>query len=272
MDDIDLLYTIGCSFTRNVSHNTIGTTLTPLLSLENQWPHLLAEKLNVPVINDALWGGSNHRTFRVLKDFLEIRNRAEASRTLVIVQMTFPARFEMTNYGLPVPDYSWPECDYQEDWIRLNPSHMDMKLMKSDRTMEFMDLPEGTQPQLLRTVSIPRKKSEDNQIIFKDGLEKVYGKLIRYNEETEKLEESMHLYAIKGLLDSYNVNSVIIYGDKPYDQILDNKKTVPEIMDIRSVRELSEGHQTLDNYHPDQEGNHQVANAIYERLTDHTDK
>jgi hypothetical protein len=57
-----MIYTNGCSF-------TYGDELS---DPSQAWPYLLAKKLNVPVFNDAVSGGTNYRTvYRAIKHIKE---------------------------------------------------------------------------------------------------------------------------------------------------------------------------------------------------------
>ena len=263
MNNIQLLYTVGCSFTRNVNRSNIIGEDIELVSLDKQWPHLLGDRLNVPTINDGFWGSSNQRSFRRLKNFLETKS-IPSQNVLVLAQMTYPARFEMENDGIPVQDYSWVACDYQEDHIRLNPGWWESDI----ESFDFQNLAEN-HPRLFSCVCLPRDKRYSEQV--KDGLIKVQGKTTRYSKTQEDLDEFTYICAIQGLMDSYGVNGHIIFGDKSNDKIQEYYEKNLRVMDSMSIRGRAGEHNTLDNFHPDITGNEIVADHFYAILTEDTD-
>lgn len=87
---IDFLYANGCSWTAGN-----GIQDDPFLSnirleerwsylIEYAWPNILANKLNVPHLNEALGAGSNARMVRTTCDFIR-RYPKEKYKTLVVV-------------------------------------------------------------------------------------------------------------------------------------------------------------------------------------------
>lgn len=265
MNDLKLLYTVGCSFTRMISKNIgVDGKMTDLVPLTMQWPHVLGDKFNIPTINDGLWGSSNQRSFRRLKNFLETKS-VDSNNLLVIVQITFPARFEMDNYGINVEDYAWPDCDYTEDYIRLNPGWMEADI----ENLDFEHVVEN-HPRVLGSVCLPRNKKYSEH--FQDGLKKVYAKTIRYTEKQEKLEEMTYIYAIQGLLDCYGVHGHIVFGDTSYKNIQAYSQQIHRVMDSLSIREIAGDNNTLDGYHPDFAGNQNVADRFYNKIVQNTDK
>jgi hypothetical protein len=261
--DIKLLYTVGCSFTRMISHNKLHKTdnngFVDLVPISKQWPHLLGDKFGIPTINDGFWGSSNQRSFRRLNHFLKTKH-IPSSNVMVIVQITFPARFEMENSGIDVEDYTWSGCDYMEDHIRLNPGWMDTNA----ESFEFQDVVENN-PQMLSAVCLPRDKKYSEH--YKDGFRKVLGKSIRYSKNQEDLDEWTYIHAIKGLLNTYGVQGHIVFGDKDYKTIHSYSKMIPEVMDSLSIRAIADKNNTLDGYHPDIVGSQNVADRFYNIIT-----
>jgi len=259
MNDIQLLYTVGCSFTRMINRNKVNGEWTDLVPVHQQWPHLLGDKLGVPTINDGFWGSSNQRSFRRLKTFLETKS-VPSENVLVLAQMTYPARFEMENSGIPVQDYTWTACDYQEDHIRLNPGWWQPDV----KSFEFEHLVEN-HPKLLGAVCLPRDKKYSEQI--KDGLIKVQGKVMRYSREQEDLDELTYICALQALMDAYGVNGHIIFGDKSYPAIRRYIQQNFNVLDSLSIKQITGENNKLDDFHPDIEGNKVVSEEIYHNLT-----
>lgn len=259
MKTIDTIYTVGCSFTKMIARLP-GKDLVPYHS---QWPAVLGQKFNATAVNEGLWGSSNQRSFRRLKSFLE-RNKNDLDKILILVQMTFPARFEMPNDNQKVEDYANPDdCPEQlkENWIRLNPGWMDASAMSGNT--EFQWFVENSHS-VLGSVCLPRVKEYKTE--FEEGLQKVYGKTIRYTKEAENLDEITYLYAFKGLLNSYKANGYILFGDKRILEIKQLRESVPEILDCGCIRAMAGEYVSLDNYHPDFEGSKVVADKLYEAL------
>lgn len=78
------LYTNGCSFTKH----------SPLAESE-LWPNILSQDLGIPeVINQAQGAGGNDRIFKSVSKFL-MNTDIALSDILVVIQITFPFRFEL---------------------------------------------------------------------------------------------------------------------------------------------------------------------------------
>lgn len=244
MDNIDLLYCNGCSFTRMASRKGFP-------DLEDQWPHLLANKLGTEVINDAIWNGSNPRTFRKLKEFLTTFP-IDTSRVFCLIQFTFPWRFEMPHTET-VTDYTWRDSHHKEDWIRLNPGHFDLeKYHNKDSSMYSC------------VAMVP---DQENHSTIHEGLDKIHGKLVRYSDEVERLDFLTHVYAIKGLLEEHGCRYKFILGDdsKFKDELSNDFLPV-------TLKSLMGDNTGVDNYHANHQGNIETANKLYHYLMSDTDK
>lgn len=244
MDNIDLLYCNGCSFTRMA-------VVKDFPELEYQWPHLLAKKLGTEVINDALWNSSNARTFRKLEEFLNTFP-IDPTRVFCMIQFTFPWRFEMPNHE-EITDYSWRESPHKEDWIRLNPGHFDLEKYHNKDTSLYS--------------CVAMVPDEENDKAINEGLDKIHGKLIRYTNEVERLDLMKHVYAIKGLLDTHGCKYKFIMGDsgKSSDYLTDDFLPV-------TLKSLMGEETGMDNYHANQQGHIETANKLYQYLMSDTDK
>ncbi len=219
--------------------------------LESQWPHLLAKKLGVEVVNDAIWNGSNPRTFRKLEIFLNTFP-VDPTKVFCLIQFTFPWRFEMPHTE-DLTDYTWRESLHKENWIRLNPGHFDIeKYYNKDQSLDPC------------VAIVP---DEPNLPTISEGLDKIHGKLIRYTGEVERLDQLKHIYAIKGLLDTHGCKYKFILGDHgKHDDDL-TSDFLP--MTLKSLMGDNVG---VDGMHANQQGNIETANKLYEYLMSDTDK
>ena len=176
MDNIDLLYCNGCSFTRMASHKGFP-------ELEDQWPHLLANKLGTEIVNDALWNGSNPRTFRKLEEFLTTFP-VDTTRVFCLIQFTFTWRFEMPHSDI-VTDYTWQDSPHKEDWIRLNPGHFNLENLTA--ILDNNNLQQtGSNSEIMSTKSLDLKWSSFGwEVINIDGhdINQIYE---AYKFETKK--------------------------------------------------------------------------------------
>ncbi len=248
MDNIDLLYCNGCSFTRMASHKGFP-------ELEDQWPHLLANKLGTEIVNDALWNGSNPRTFRKLEEFLTTFP-VDTTRVFCLIQFTFPWRFEMP-HDEEIYDYTWQDCNFKEDWIRLNPGHFDLEGYRNkDNLNPCVAIKRLAQP-----------SGKDNSSIINEGLDKIHGKLVRYTNQVERLDLLTHVYAIKGLLEEHGCKYKFIMGDHSK---FGNKLT-NDFISV-TLRSLMKDNTGVDNYHADHQGNKNTANSLNKILMSDTDK
>ena len=89
--DADVFYCNGDSW-------AFGDELddTPSYRINNSFPGLIANDLNLPIINSATPGGSNHRTVRSTVEELSKMLR-DGKKPFVFLTWTFPHRFEMYN-------------------------------------------------------------------------------------------------------------------------------------------------------------------------------
>ena len=253
MDNIEMLYTGGCSFTRMASKGEHP-------QLEEQWPHLLAKKLGSNVINDALWNGSNPRTFRKLYEFLTTQ-KYSPKNTLVLIQFTFTWRFEIPS-TFDLQDYAWPESPHKENWLRINPGHFDL-----EQYQEHQDLNAFKGCVALRE----NEEKPIHKTMVSSGLQKVYAKLLDYTDDVEKLELLTQIFSIKGLLENYGVNYKFLFGEggKWNDEIAE---LVGHFLTSTPLRLIAGEYTTIDNYHADKQGNIQTADTLYDLLMNHTDK
>ena len=244
MDNIDLLYCSGCSFTRMASRRGFP-------EMEHQWPHLLGQRMGVEIVNDAIWNGSNSRTFRKLETFLNTFP-IDPTRIFCLIQFTFPWRFEMP-HPEDLTDYTWRESAHKENWIRLNPGHFDIE--------KYYDKDES----IFTSVAVVPDKP--NLPTISEGLDKIHGKLIRYTDEVERLDQLKYIYAIKGLLDAHGCKYKFITGDSgrfDYDLTSDFLPT--------TLKMLMGDNVGVDGMHANLQGNMETANKLYEYLMSDTDK
>ena len=247
----DTLYVSGCSFTRMAS-SWKDDQKHP--EMEEQWPHLLAKRLNIPnTVNDALWNGSNERTFRKLDHFLKTHS-GDLDKVLFLIQFTFPWRYEMWSDQIQ-DDYTWYEApdDVKENWIRLNPGWADIE--------KPFD-PDGVDNSIaVRHNSVPK------QLVYK-GRIKAYGRALDWNNETEYQTAVRQCLAVDNLLKIHDAHRRYIFGDSVRsDTETRIKELIPGFLKNFYVCEsIPQEYKSIDNYHPDYQGNVFFAELLAEEL------
>jgi hypothetical protein len=222
--------------------------------MQEQWPHILANKLNIPdVINDALWNGSNERTFRKLDQFLK-SHTGDLDKVLFIIQFTFPWRYEMWSDNIQ-EDYTWEQApdDVKENWIRLNPGWADIE--------KPFD-PDGVD----NSVALVHHKVS-KQLTYQ-GRIKAYGRAVDWNNETEYQTAVRQCLAVDNLLKIHNAHRRYMFGDiLRQDTEARVKELIPGFLNNFYVcTSIPEEMKTIDGYHPDYQGNVYFADLLAEEL------
>lgn len=246
---VDFLYVNGCSFTRMPSHNGHP-------SLEEQWPHLLGEKLGIPeTFNDGLWNSSNYRIFRRLNGFLNTTS-ISSENIFVIIAFTIPWRFEF-HANRSYDDHEWIYNPVNDPWIKINPGHVQL-----DITPQQENFPVGA-------VSIAGKYLQEYNEDYEIGKYKAYAKAIRYTPEEEYLETITQILAIDNLLNLWGVRRRYTYGHSFCWRSANGfHEKIPHFFNNHDMSPLFNDHRTIDSVHPDHAGNRKIANAFYDELRD----
>ena len=129
MEQVKYVYAIGCSYTGG----------TGLENYKDRFSHLLSQRLEAEEINEAMGGGSNHRIFRKVIDWVSV-NPEKLKHTLFLIQWTYAGRNELWYCG-PTPNevgevVNNDDADWDGAWYNSHYGHdgyTDWDKLRKDR-------------------------------------------------------------------------------------------------------------------------------------------
>ena len=235
-------------------------------SEHEQWPALLANKMGCTLVNQGLWGSSNTRTFRKLREFIDSAT-VPLDKVFFVIQLSAPPRTEVW-HGKPLRDYTWLESpkEYQEEWIRLSPQHIDPQL-------DHLDLNNSQ-----RSIHAhPDDLTQDKKL---ELVKYNYARLLYIQDHKHMMETMMtQAYALKGLLMHHNLKHLMVTGTDGFDTFNAWRTTFDDMpeeslrrMTVETKAEGSVEHCKIDGFHPDRVGNRLIAEKLFNIITENTDK